>query len=87
MKNNDNDNNDNHYNKNNYNDNNDDNDIHYGDNDHNSNEKLHHENIQIEDDLNYKHQNHIVHNSEWKPYEDPDTGVVFWYGVYMYMYY
>ena len=29
-------------------------------------------------DLDYVEKDLIVHNGEWKPYSDPDTGAVFW---------
>lgn len=54
--------------KNDKNDNNDNND--------GSNEDENEE--EIEHDLNYIKKDRIVHNGEWKPYNDPDTGAVFW---------
>jgi hypothetical protein len=50
------------------------------------NNKINHENEKNHENEigDYKNENNDVHNNEWKPYEDPDSGVVFWC-VYIYL--
>ena len=44
----------------------------------NDNDNDENDDTQIDMNLNYVKNDMIVHNGEWKPYSDPDTGAVFW---------